>query len=119
MPKPTNSAVASGIATTEPNAVSWLAFDALPRAVREIVWGAPVSINPLSVRDLVDADGPKAAAEALAGAIASEVARFDRQHRARHGYSLATVAAGIKPLGYAAPVVNGSSRNRRLRRVGA
>jgi hypothetical protein len=115
MPKPTNSVIAAGIATTEPNAVSWLAFDALPRAMREIVWGAPVSINPVFVRDLVDADGPRAAAEALAGAIASEVARFNAQHRARHGYSLATVAAGVKPLGYAAPVVRRSSIRRHLR----
>jgi hypothetical protein len=116
MPKPTNSAIAAGIGTTEPNAVSWLAFDTLPRAVREIVWGAPVSINPLSVRDLVDADGPKAAAAALSGVIATEVARFNAQHRARHGYSLATVAAGVKLLGYAAPLVKRPSRRLRLHR---
>jgi hypothetical protein len=118
MPKPTNSAIAAGIATTEPNAVSWAAFDALPRAMREIAWGAPVSINPLHIETLVRSDGAGAIA-ALSGAIEAEVARFDRQHRARHGYSLATVAAGVKPLRYAAVVVRRLSRSRRLRHVGA
>jgi hypothetical protein len=118
MPKPTNSAIAAGIATTEPNAVSWAAFDALPRAVREIAWGAPVSINPLHIEALVRSDGAGAIA-ALSGAIEAEVARFDRQHRARHGYSLATLAAGVKPLRYAAVVVRRSSNYRRRHRVGA
>jgi hypothetical protein len=118
MSKPTNSAIAAGIATTEPSAVSWEAFDALPRAVREIAWGAPVSINPLHIEDLVRSDGAGTIA-ALSQAIEAEVARFDQQHRARHGYSLATVAAGVKPLRYAGVVVTRLSRSRRLRHVGA
>jgi hypothetical protein len=113
MRKPTNSAIAAGIATTEPNAVSWQAFDALPRAVREIAWGAPVSINPLHIEALVRSDGAGAIA-ALSGAIEAEVARFDQQHRARHGYSLATVAAGVKPLRYAARPLSKSRRHRPL-----
>jgi hypothetical protein len=100
--RPTNSAVASGIATAEPGADSWLSFDNLPREVREILWGAPVSINPLTIAPLVSDGGVDYAASTTIGAIRDEIGKFDRQHNEQHGYRLPSVASGVQPLRYGA-----------------
>ena len=110
MKRPTNSGPARGISTTDPTAASWDALDSLPRPLREILWGAPVSINPLSAEQLAR-DGEQYARDALTRAIAEELARFNAQHRRSHGHPLPTVAAGVQPLRYGAAV----ARTRRRR----
>jgi hypothetical protein len=114
--KPTNSIIAAGVATTELNADSWNAFDDLPRAVREVLWGAPVSINPLTIAPLVD-DGIEYALTTTTGAIRQETALFDRQHKAKHGYALPAVASGVATLRYGdalKPTVNRARRRREI-----
>jgi len=98
MPKhPTNSAVAKGIGTTEPNAASWAAFDGLPRLLRRVLWEAPVSINPLSVAALVEDGDDDYARIALGQAIGEEVLRFNAEHKRDHGYPLPAIAARVSP----------------------
>lgn len=105
MKRPTNTTLAAGIGTTEPNAASWETYDRLPHAVRELLWGAPVSINPLSVEALArDGDFDEAIA-VLIGAIMAEIRKFDQQHRRAHGYPLPAVASGVAPLRYGLAVV--------------
>lgn len=101
MPKPTNASLAKGIGTTVPRAASWTAFDALPRSVRHVLWEAPVPINPLDARTLVDMAGQEQAIDALAGAIYQEITRFADQHREAFGYQLPHVAAvaSLQPYG--------------------
>jgi hypothetical protein len=97
MKRPTNSGPALGISTTEPNALSWAAFDRLPRNLRKLLWGAPVAINPLSAEQLAR-DGDDQAHAALSGAIGDEVARFNLQHKREHGGALPTVLAEVPPM---------------------
>lgn len=91
--KPTNSAVARGISTAKVSDKSWLVFDALPPAVREAIWSAPVSVNPLTIEPLL-ANGWVEAIAALQGAIDREVQMFAEQHRLAYGSALPHVAAG-------------------------
>lgn len=98
--RPTNSAVARGIGTTEPDAASWFAFDRLPRVLRKLLWEAPVAINPLSAEQLQREGGTDEARAALTGAIGEEVQRFDAQHQQDHGYPLPAVTARVAPLRY-------------------
>lgn len=100
MTRPTNGAVAAGIRTTVPSAATWAAFDRLPRAIREIVWAAPLPINPADVENLLDIGGPDGAAKALGDAIAAEIALFSNQHLRRFGYPLPAVASGVAPMRY-------------------
>lgn len=99
MRKPTNSAVARGVSTSVPRAASWIAFDALPHSVREVIWSAPVSVNPLTIEPLL-AHGLGEAIAALRGAIDREVQMFAEQHRQAHGCVLPHVAAGVTLQGY-------------------
>ena len=111
MKRPTNSGPARGISTTDPNAASWAALDSLPHELREILWGAPVSINPLSAEQLARV-GEQYARDALVSAIAEELARFDAQHQREHGHPLPTVAAAVQPLRYGAAIIR--TRRRRF-----
>lgn len=88
-----NTKFARSIATTRPNAASWAAFDALPHSVRLALWEAPVSINPLQVRDLVNYGGEDYAVAQLVAAALSEIAMFAAEYRARYGVALPHLAA--------------------------
>lgn len=112
MTRPTNDAVAAGIKTTVPSAATWAAFDRLPRSLREIVWAAPLPINPTDVETLLRMGGPEGAAEALADAIAGEIVLFSNQHHRRFGYPLPAVASGVAPLRYGPAVVRPHRRTR-------
>ena len=95
-----NTRLARGITTTVPKRQSWQAFDALPRSVREVIWGATVSINPLDAADLVAAGGTDYAARVLRDAIGQEVLRFASEHRQRYGVDLPHLAASASLLSY-------------------
>lgn len=112
MKRPTNSGPARGISTADPTAASWAAFDRLSRRLRQILWGAPVSINPLSVEALART-GDEYARDALASAIEQELRQFDAQHRRDHGCPLPALAADVSPLRYGVATV----RTRRRRPI--
>lgn len=99
--RPTNARPAPGISTSDPKAASWDALDRLPRAVREVLWSAPLPINPISAENLLDMGGERQAAGALHDAIGREVEMFAEEHRKRFGYDLPHIAAGVTMQGYA------------------
>lgn len=99
-PKPSNSTIAGGIRTTVPLAASWRVFDRLPRRIREILWTAPMPINPIDVGTLLAMADIDETVEALRQAIAREMALFAAEHRARHGHALPHQAAGATLQGY-------------------
>jgi hypothetical protein len=95
-----NTKFARGISTSRPDAASWDAFDALPPRVRLALWEAPVSINPLQVRDLVDDGGADYAVEQIVSAVRGELAMFAADYRARFGVALPWMAAQARLQSY-------------------
>ena len=92
--RPSNSRVARGIKTTTVKPASWQAFDALPRPVREVIWMAPQSINPIDAETLVRMAGAEDAAMSLIDAVYREIQQFSDDHRRRYARPLPHVAAG-------------------------
>jgi len=95
----TNTRFASGISTTDPNAATWVMFDALPAIVRRALHEAPVSINPASVSALLSG-GACFTVRAIRDAAKAEIEAFDRDHARRHGYALPHVAADVSVQPY-------------------
>lgn len=89
----TNGTVAKRFAKTVPKAASWKAFDALPRALREMLWAAPLPINPLDVQSLIDLAGADYAAGSISDAINVEMAAFAAEYRMRYQMPLPHHAA--------------------------
>lgn len=100
MKQPTNSEKRPGIGYADPNALSWEVYDRLPHAIREVLWGSTVSINPISVRDILREADQDETIRCLLGSIYHELQTFDREHEQRHGYRLPAMAARVVPLRY-------------------
>ena len=115
MARRSNSRVARGISTSHPDAASWLIFDGLPRPLRAVLHAAPVAINPVSARTLLDSMGGPQAVCAIREAIDGEVRQFATMHRRQHGYDLPHVAAWatLQPYQVTPSAMNSRSRRRR------
>lgn len=117
MAKRSNTRFASSVSTVDkPSKASWNCLDAMPRNLKQAIWEAPVSINPLSVEDLVLLEGARAAIVSLGEAAAGEIAAFSAEHQMRYGYALPHVAAKAQPQRYGAfaKTITPKTRQRRL-----